>query len=202
MAPHFSQAAERNRHDIAPKLRARIQDGANVLEIASGTGQHILHFSEVMPNIIWQPSDRSLEEFALRDKVVAAKRDNLLAPLQIDVMKFPDFEETYDAVYSANCIHVMPSANLEPFVVGAAKALKPGGMMMLYGPFKYDGRFTTESNEQFDAFLRGTYEDGGIRDFERVDELAEANGMSFHSDTDMPANNQFIIWRKALPEIE
>lgn len=169
-----------------------------MLEIASGTGQHMLHFSEAMPGITWQPSDRSLAEFALRENVLAADRGNVMSPLQIDVSRFPDFQEAYDAVYSANCIHVMPSANLEPYVAGAAKALKPGGMMMLYGPFKYDGQFTTPSNEQFDAFLRGTYEDGGIRDFERVDELAEANGLTFHSDSNMPANNQFIIWRKPL----
>ncbi|EFL90230.1 DUF938 domain-containing protein [Ahrensia sp. R2A130] len=199
MQPKFSQSADRNRKDIAAKLRARVQDGATVLEIASGTGQHMLHFSEAMPDIIWQPSDRSLEEFELRETVLAASRANLLAPLQIDVSRFPDFQEAYDAVYSANCIHVMSSANLEPYIAGAAKALKPGGMMMLYGPFKYDGEFTTPSNEQFDAFLRGTYDDGGIRDFARVDELAEANGLSFHSDSEMPANNQFIIWRKTVP---
>ena len=167
-----------------------------MLEIASGTAQHALHFARHMPDIIWQPSDISLETYGLADTISQSGLPNLRPPIVLDVARWPGFDREYDGVYSANCIHVMPYQNLRPYVVGAARALKPGGMMMLYGPFKYGGQFTTQSNADFDGFLRGTYEAGGIRDFEEVDQLAGEAGLTFFSDEDMPANNQFLIWRK------
>ncbi len=192
----FSSSADRNKDVILQQLRKRLAPGAEVLEIASGTGQHALHFASSMPDVIWQPSDRNLDDFGLRKAIAGAAPDNLMAPIILDVTNWPCFDRAFDTIFSANCIHVMPLCNLEPYVSGAAKALKPGGMMMLYGPFKYDGVFTTPSNEQFDAFLRGTYEDGGIRDFEAVDQLARENGLTLFDDADMPANNQFITWQK------
>lgn len=195
--PHFSKSADANKSAILQQLRKRCAPGAEVLEIASGTAQHALYFTQQMPDIIWQPSDIDIDAYGLRDAVSRAGQPNLRPPIVLDVFRFPTFENEYDAVYSANCIHVMPSENLEPYVAGASRALKSGGMMMLYGPFKYDGEFTTESNEKFDGFLRSTYLGGGIRDFSTVDGLAAKNGLEFHSDTQMPANNQFIIWRKA-----
>jgi len=195
--PQFSKSADKNKGVILDQLRRYLAPGAEVLEIASGTGQHAIHFARAMPDVIWQPSDRDLDTFGLQDTLAGENLTNLRAPVELDVTRWPSFDHDYDTVYSANCIHVMPSRNLEPYIAGAAKALKPDGMMMLYGPFKYDGAFTTESNAQFDAFLRGTYEDGGIRDFEEVDRLAVENGLVFLSDTAMPANNQFIVWQKA-----
>ena len=196
--PHFSKSADRNKEIILEQLRKRCAPGAELLEIASGTAQHALHCSLHMPDIFWQPSDTDLNAYGLADIVAGSSLQNLLPPLILDVTRFPKWDNAYDAVYSANCIHVMPSRSLKHYVAGAAAALKPGGMMMLYGPFKYGGEFTTQSNAEFDSFLRGTYEDGGIRDFERVDELAQTHGLKFHSDTDLPANNQFIIWQKRL----
>lgn len=195
--PQFSKSADKNKDVILEQLRKRLSPGAEVLEIASGTGQHAVHFARAMPDIVWQPSDRNLHEYGLHDMLVEAKLDNLRPPITVDVTRWPDIEKQYGVVYSANCIHVMPHNNLGPYVAGAARALKPGGLMMLYGPFKCGGEFTTESNAQFDGFLRSTYEDGGIRDFEETDALAKANGLEFIDDTAMPANNQFIVWQKA-----
>ncbi|MDD9908734.1 MAG: DUF938 domain-containing protein [Ahrensia sp.] len=195
--PHFSKAADKNKDAILERLRGRLAPGAEVLEIASGTGQHALHFASSMPDVIWQPSDCDLDVYGLRHRLEIRASANLHMPIILDVARWPSFDRDYDAVYSANCIHVMPLANLAPYVEGAARSLKSGGMMMLYGPFKYDGAFTTQSNAEFDAFLRGSYDGGGIRDFEAVDELAQTSGLALLEDVDMPANNQFIIWQKA-----
>lgn len=195
---NFSQAADNNKDHVLGQLRRHLAPGAEILEIGSGTAQHALHFAQQMPDIVWQPTDRDLEAYGLTDAVIAAQLDNLRPPIVLDASNFPDFDASYDAVYSANCIHIMPGQYLESYVVGASRALKPGGMMMLYGPFKYDGHFTTQSNERFDAFLRGNYEDGGVRDFEQVDRLADENRLVLQSDTDMPANNQFLVWQKRI----
>ncbi|MEM1038492.1 MAG: DUF938 domain-containing protein [Pseudomonadota bacterium] len=194
--PHFSAAADKNKDVILQRLKAVLKPGHRVLEIASGTAQHALHFAKQMPEVTWQPTDRDLQEYGLKTTIAAANLGNLPAPIKLDVAAWPQDLGGYSAVYSANCIHVMPEDNLGPYVHGAAASLRPGGLMMLYGPFKYGGTFTTPSNESFDGFLSETYPGGGIRDFETVDALAQENGLSFVSDTAMPANNQFIVWQR------
>ena len=197
--PHFSGAAERNKHAIRDVLRSYLAPGAEVLEIASGTAQHALHMASTMPDIVWQPSDRDVDEYGLRDAIAGATLENLRPPIVLDVTRFPTFRAEYDAVYSANCIHVMPHENLAHYIAGAAKALKPLGMMMLYGPFNYGGRYTGEGNERFDAFLAERYPGGGIRDFEEVDALARRAGLQLHDDHAMPSDNRFLVWRNTAP---
>ena len=197
--PHFSAAAERNRAVIRDVLRTYLAPGAEVLEIASGTGQHALHCAATMPDIVWQPTDVDIDAYDLRDTVASANIANLRPPMVLDVTRFPDFGSAYDAVYSANCIHVMPHENLAPYVAGAVRALKPLGMMMLYGPFNYGGSYTGEGNERFDAFLGERYPGGGIRDFEEVDALARSVGMELHDDHPMPADNRLLVWRYTAP---
>jgi len=193
--PHFSKSADTNKNVILEQLQKVLSPNARVLEIASGTAQHALHFSSQMPNINWQPSDRDLVEYQLAETCKDTGIENLLEPLVLDVTHWPNLRPKYDAVYSANCIHVMPEENLKLYVEGAAKSLKQNGGMLLYGPFKYGGDFTTQSNADFNQWLAERY-GGGIRDFETVDQLAKDNGLSFESDTAMPANNQFLVWRK------
>ncbi|MEM9733717.1 MAG: DUF938 domain-containing protein [Pseudomonadota bacterium] len=194
--PHFSAAADRNKEVILEQLRLHLPKRAHVLEVASGTAQHALHFSENWPELTWQTSDRHVAEYGLADTVASVNRANLPTPLQLDVADWPNDLGGFDGVYSANCIHVMPHENLAPYVEGAARALKPGGVMLLYGPFKYGGAFTTPSNKEFSRFLGERYPGGGIRDFEEVDRLAQAHGLVLVHDTPMPSNNQFIVWRK------
>ena len=193
--PHFSKSADTNKNVILEQLQRVLTPDARVLEIASGTAQHALHFSSQMPKIQWQPSDRDLVEYQLAETCKDTEFENLLEPIVLDVTHWPNLRPKFDAVYSANCIHVMPEKNLKPYVEGAAKSLKQNGCMLLYGPFKYDGDFTTQSNADFNQWLVERY-GGGIRDFETVDQLAKNNGLTFESDTAMPANNQFLVWRK------
>ncbi|MEL7272427.1 MAG: DUF938 domain-containing protein [Pseudomonadota bacterium] len=194
--PHFSAAADRNKEIILEQLRLHLPKRARVLEVASGTAQHALHFAAALPDMTWQTSDRDLAQYGLEQAVEEAGLANLPAPLQLDVTAWPENAGGFDAVYSANCIHVMPHENLAPYVKGAASALKPNGKMMLYGPFKYGGEFTTPSNEEFNHFLGERYSGAGIRDFEEVDALAQAQGLVLVHDAPMPSNNQFIVWRK------
>lgn len=198
--PHFSNAADKNKDVILNALRGLLKAGDTVLEIASGTAQHALHFTEHWPEIIWQPSDRDLDEYGLAAAVaeVLAKgsRPNLKTPIVLDITTWPQGLPLFDAIYSANCIHVMPEKSLALYVSGAARHLKPGGQMLLYGPFKFDGAFTTPSNENFDCFLRTTYPGGGIRDFEIIADLAKAGGLAHEATIDMPSNNHILVFRK------
>ena len=200
--PPFSRSADNNKDHILEQLRACLKPGAAVLEIASGTGQHGLHFSHAMPEITWQCSDLDLDTFSLANTLAQNIRANLPPPLSLDIGNWPDLPQTYDAIYSANCIHIVGEELLTPYVAGAAASLNPGGLMLLYGPYKYGGEFTTPSNADFDQFLRNTYPgvegggSGGIKDFERLDAMAQARGLQLVRDIAMPANNQFLIWRK------
>ncbi|MEM7303173.1 MAG: DUF938 domain-containing protein [Pseudomonadota bacterium] len=194
---HFSQAAENNKDFILAALQKVLRPKNHVLEVASGTGQHADHFSAAMPDIFWQPSDRDLELYGLKQNLIDIARPNLIPPIVLDINRWPRLPHVFDAVYSANCVHVIDWQSLENYIHGSAGSLGTQGALILYGPFKYGGEFTTESNAQFDVFLRGAYPGGGIRDFEAINELAQANGLVFESDTAMPANNQLLIWRKS-----
>lgn len=194
--PRFSLAADKNKEFILAELRKILKPGDRVLEVASGTGQHALHFSSGLPDVIWQPSDRDLYEYGLVDALAEYNRTNLQNPVKLDVNNWPDQGERFNAVYSANCVHVINWSSVENYIRGATRCLRNEGAFILYGPFKYKGGFTTDSNRQFDEFLRNTYPGGGIRDFEAVDECVQAEGLSFQSDTAMPANNQLLVWRK------
>lgn len=198
--PPFSKSADKNKDHILEQLRLCLNKGDRVLEIASGTGQHALHFGSAMQDVTWQSSDRDLDHFNLRDALQNTPLSNVFEPIVIDIAHWPNLRPKFDAVYSANCLHVIPEELVQNYVEGAARSLKPGGAMLLYGPFKYGGKFTTESNESFDGFLRDTYEGGGIRDFEVLNVMAGNVGFEFESDTPMPANNQFLVWRKATPK--
>ena len=113
-----------------------------------------------------------------------------------DIDHWPNLRPKYDAVFSANCLHIVGEEKLLPYVNGASGSLKVGGKMLLYGPFKYGGEFTTPSNAEFDRFLRQNHPGSGIRDFEQINMLAEQAGLEFVQDIAMPANNQFLIWQK------
>ena len=196
-APPFSKSADNNKDHILAELRTCLKPGDQVLEVASGTAQHALHFSQHMPDICWQCSDRDFSSFGLDQILARHPRANLPAPMIVDIAEWPDLGHQFDVVYSANCLHIIADSLIAPYVIGAARSLKSGGAMLLYGPFKYGGDFTTQSNADFDRFLRETYAGGGIKDIELLGQLAKEQGMYLEKDISMPANNQFLIWRKA-----
>ena len=195
----FNKAADNNRHAILAVLReqCRTQTGQQrVLEIGSGSGQHAVFFAESLPGVTWQPSDCGPWYPGLVDNLARVSLPNLLPPLYLDAADF-QVEGSFTAVYCANVFHIMPATLIEPMFAGVGGVLETGGQFLVYGPFRYEGAFTTASNQQFDDWLRRRNPDQGIRDIERLIAAAADVGMTLTRDIAMPANNQMLVFRAA-----
>jgi len=175
----------------------------SLLEIGSGTGQHSIYFSQALPKLQWQTSDQFEYLGGIRAALNNAKANageftNLLAPLELNVNQdvWVDNDACYDAVYTANTFHIMNQMDVEAFFSGLPAVTKAGSYLVVYGPFKYKGNFTSESNAHFDHTLRSRGVGSAIRDFERVNELATAQRFKLIDDHSMPANNQCLIWQR------
>jgi SAM-dependent methyltransferase len=196
----FSEACERNKQPILDKLRDELAVSSRVLEIGSGTGQHAVHFARHLRHLEWQPTDRAenLPDFAAR--IVEEGTPNLLPPLELDVLHRPWPPVTADAVYSANTLHIMSWPEVEAFFAGVGQILAAGGVLVVYGPFRYAGRFTSASNAAFDRSLRERDPASGVRDIEAVNRLAETQRLALTADHAMPANNQLLAWIRRAPD--
>ncbi len=199
----FSQACENNKHFILDRIKGQFQAGTVVLEIGSRTAQHVTFFAAMMPTVRWLPSDIPENLATLIDCLDGDLHANIASPFALDVTQNPwqlsdadsDAGARVDGVFTANTLHIMPEAAVECFFRGVGRVLRPGGKLCVYGPFKYNGEFTTASNEQFDVHLRSQHAESGVRDFERVDDLAKEQNMQLMNVHEMPANNQLLVWR-------
>ena len=184
----FSEASDRNRAPILQALRRVFAKSRRVLEIGSGTGQHAAYFSAELPHLVWQASDVAEHLPGIREWVTDPP------PIELDVeKKWPQLE--VDAVFSANTCHIMSWPQIEHLFTGVGGLLPPGGVFALYGPFSYGGKHTSASNARFDAMLRARDPASGVRDFEDIDRLAAASGLTLQEDNAMPANNRLLVWR-------
>jgi cyclopropane fatty-acyl-phospholipid synthase-like methyltransferase len=193
----FAPACERNREPILAVLRPALAPCRRVLEVGSGTGQHAVHFAAHLPHLIWQTSDQVHHLAGIRAWLAEAGLANTPPPLALDVAG-PWPAGPYDAVFSANTLHIMAWEEVATFFAALPRVLRPGGLVLIYGPFNYGGRFTSPSNAQFDASLRAAAPQRGLRDFEAVDELARRAGLLLVDDHAMPANNRLLAWRRTL----
>jgi SAM-dependent methyltransferase len=195
----FTQAAERNKEPILAVLRKVLPPSGRVLEIASGTGQHVVHFAAALPGLEWQPSDPdvALRE-SVRRRVDEARLSNVRAPIDLDVRRRPWPVAHADAVVCINMIHVAPWEATDALLAGAASVLGAGGALVLYGPYRRYGGHTALGNEAFDAQLRATDPAWGLRDMEAVVERAAAVGLDLAEVVDMPANNFSVVFRKRV----
>jgi len=196
-----SPACERNREPILRVLEGVLEDldeGALVLEIASGTGMHAVFFASRLPAVIWQPSDA--DEPALRSIEAwraAEPSPNLRAPLRLDVLAEAWPIDHADAIFNANMIHISPwETCLALFERGAQILDEEGAPLVLYGPFKIDGAHTAESNAAFDASLRARDSRWGVRDLAEVTAVARAHGFVLERTVQMPANNLCVVFRR------
>lgn len=189
-------AASRNKEPILAVLRQVLAAQAAILEIASGTGEHGAHFAAAMRGWHWQPSDRTDERFAsIRAWGEDAEGGNLATPIILDVTEtWPALR--VDAVFCANMIHIAPWAATLGLMRGAAGVLKPGGALILYGPFHKNGEATASSNTDFDRSLQNRNPAWGLRDLVDVTREAAANSLAFEREFAMPANNLTLVFRR------
>ncbi len=195
----WSQACENNKAWILNVLeRHFIRRGASsrVLEIGGGTGQHAEFMAANMPWLIWQSSDIANNVDVLQRRLTAAALPNLPEAITLDAFDRQWSVPAVDYIFSANTLHIMSRSAVRQLFGLLPTVLKPGGKLAIYGPFRYHGAFTTDSNAQFDQWLKQRDPESGIRDAEWVDELAEAAGLSLIEDNDMPANNQLRVWQR------
>lgn len=194
----FSAACERNRDPILDVLRSHLGAARSVLEVGSGSGQHAIHFAARLPGLVWQCSDRDDQLAGIRLWLDEAALPNTPAPVALDVARQPWFADDrhFDAVFSANTLHIMGWPEVGAFFQGMERVLRPGGTLVVYGPFNYGGRYTSASNQDFDHWLQTRDPRSGIRDFEAVDALARQAGLILAADVEMPANNRCLVWRR------
>jgi len=191
----FSPACERNKHPIWEVLRQALPGSGTVLEIGSGTGQHVVHFAAQRPELLWQPSDRPDYMPGLLQRLQREGGSNILPPITLDVLETWPAED-FDAVYSANTSHIMGWQAVCAMFAGVASRLRRGGVFCLYGPFNEQGRFTAPSNAAFDAQLRCENPQMGLRDVEAVEALASGLRISLVRKFPLPANNQILLFEK------
>jgi trans-aconitate methyltransferase len=176
-------------------LREHFADRRQVLEIGSGTGQHAAYFAAALPHLTWQTSDLDSNLPGIRAWLEASALPNLPPPIALDVSgQWPDTR--YDAVFTANTLHIMGWPEVLVLFGALPGVLAADGVLAAYGPFNYDGRFTSPSNAAFDEWLKQRSPRSGIRDFAAVDALARSAGLALVEDRPMPANNRTLIWRR------
>jgi hypothetical protein len=190
-------AADRNKGPILDVLARVLPRRGLVLEIASGTGQHVVHFAKALPGLTWQPSDPDSElrrSIALR--VEEAQLPNVNSALDLDVTRLPWPLQTADVVLAINLIHVAPWSATLALLEGAQALLSSDQALLLYGPYRRCGGHTSEGNARFDVDLRAVNPEWGLRDLEAVADVAAASGFVLAETIDMPANNFTLVFRR------
>lgn len=196
---NFSASCERNKEAILNELKLHFSNVSQVLELGSLSGQHAIHFSEELTHLQWQPSDLIENIIALNQNISEYNITNCRSPLAIDVAQYSQWpDEKYDAIYTANTLHIMSWQHVEALFEHLPKVCNKNALLCIYGPFKYQGHFTSTSNAEFQQWLQNRDVNSGIRDFEKVNELARAQGFLLQSDKTMPANNQLIVWKMTI----
>jgi len=192
----FAESSVENRAPIFQVLQPRLTDCSRLLEIGSGTGQHAVYFAADLPHLSWQTSDRVENHPGIQAWVTEAGLANVEPPVCLDVLTDRWPTQRFDAVFSANTAHIMSMDAVEAMFGGVGEVLAPDGIFLLYGPFNYDGCFSSPSNERFDAWLKQRDPVMGIRDVAWLNGLAGAAGMVLLEDIEMPVNNRTLVWQK------
>ncbi len=196
-AKRFAPATLRNRDAIAEVLTRILPAQGTVLEIASGTGEHLVSFAARFPYLDWRPSDYDEAGLAsIAAWSAEAALPNILPPVQIDAAA-PDWPIAHaDSILCVNMVHISPWPATLGLLSGAVRVLPPGGALFLYGPYRRAGLPTATSNEDFDASLKARNPDWGLRQVEDVVERAKAAGLRFDQLVEMPANNLSLVFRR------
>ncbi|MEQ8762490.1 MAG: DUF938 domain-containing protein [Planctomycetota bacterium] len=193
----FAESAERNCESIWENLGPLLPESGLVLEIASGTGQHVVHYAERTPELTWQPTDVEPENItSIAHYVAEAELKNVRTPLLLDVTSNEWPVKSADVVVCINMIHIAPWKATRGLFRGAARVLGKGGLLFLYGPYLVEGRETEPSNLEFDADLKSRDASWGLRKLEDVGEVGEKQGLELVAHIDTPKNNLSVIFRR------
>lgn len=193
----YSQACDENREPILKLIRKVFANAHSILEIGSGTGQHAVYFARQLPHLTWQPTDLEENHASIQAWRDESGLENVRPPIALDVSASAWPDSIYDGFFSANTVHIMNPEEVQRMFGGIGNLLPTGAHCCLYGPFNYDGAFTSDSNKQFDSWLKKRNPASGIRDFEVIAELADANGFILKGDNEMPVNNRLLVWQKS-----
>lgn len=191
----YAESSENNKVPILAVLREILTEPMRVLEIASGTAQHAVYFGRELPHLTWQPSELAHNLAGIQAWLDEARLSNVLTPLAIDVSDESWPVSGVDAIFNANTVHIVSWPKVECMFTNIGRVIAPGGYVCLYGPFNYGGKFTSESNARFDAWLKSRDPNSGVRDFEAVNQLAALHGLHLLRDIAMPSNNRMLVWR-------
>ncbi|MFT6918648.1 MAG: cyclopropane fatty-acyl-phospholipid synthase-like methyltransferase [Cognaticolwellia sp.] len=191
----FSQACENNKVAILAALADSFSASKTVLEVGSGSGQHAVFFAPNMPWLSWQTSDILVNHQGISQWLREYPADNLLHPIALD-LNHPWSIEKFDAIYTANTLHIISWPLVQAFFSGVSQHLNQQGKCCVYGPFNYQGQYTSESNAGFDIWLKERDSQSAIRDIEAIKALAESVGLSLENDHAMPANNRLLVFQK------
>jgi SAM-dependent methyltransferase len=195
----YFAAAARNRQPILDVLQEHLPPRGLALEVASGSGEHVVHFAQACPDLVFQPSDPDPAHRASIDAWTAALGlANVRPAIDLDAMAATWPVAAANAVLCSNMIHIAPWAATVGLVRGAGRIVPPGGVLYLYGPYRRGGRHTAPSNAAFDASLRAQHTAWGVRDLEAVADLAAAEGFAAPIVVEMPANNLSLVLRKPV----
>ena len=190
-------AVARNRDPILAVLRDVLAAPGTVLEIASGSGEHAVHFASALPHLVWQPTDPDAQALrSIAAHAAQAQLPNLLSPLELDASAALWPVTRADAIVSINMIHIAPWRAAVGLMAGAGRLLPPGAPLYLYGPYRRGGQHTAPSNAAFDESLKARDPEWGVRDLDEVAELADRHGLALQRTVAMPANNLSVIFRR------
>ncbi len=192
----FSAACERNKEPILDVLRSRFAGRTQVLEVGSGTGQHAVHFARALKELTWHPTEQLTYLADLAERVKLEGPANLRMPTLLDVRQAVWPLRSVDAMFTANTLHIMSWPEVTALFRGCGSVLAPGGVLCIYGPFRYAGRYTSDSNREFDLMLQDRDPQSGIRDLQEVTALGEEYGLRRDADHDLPANNRLVVFIK------
>jgi hypothetical protein len=193
----YSQSCENNKDPIFAIIKDVFTEPTTVWEIGSGTGQHACYFASELPHIIWQATDVAENLPGINAWHDEAKLANLNLPIALNVTSAIWPCDGMDAVFTANTLHIMSWPYVEILFDRFQTYLNPFATVCIYGPFNYGGKYTSDSNANFDQWLKNRDPLSGIRDFEAVMALAERAGLRLLKDNAMPANNRLLVLQKS-----
>jgi len=194
----FSEACEQNKQPILTIISKYFTNASNILEIGSGTGQHAVFFAEQLAHLNWHCTDQLVYHEGIKQWLADYQGNNLRGPYLLDVTDSTTWpEEKFDGVFSANTAHIMSWPAVICMFNGVGNTLSSKGFFCLYGPFNYNGRYTSASNQQFDNYLKSRDSLSGIRDFDDLNKLANQAGLTLVNDYEMPVNNRTLVWQKS-----